>query len=124
VLLAWIRAALILAILLAGLATFSALRDRHPPHVEVAIVCIVAAALFAAVCGLTYIIPALGRATYTRAISLAEKIGAPEEALVLLELKYRRITREQAEETLASLRATAEQIRAEEERQDAAPASV
>jgi hypothetical protein len=51
------------------------------------------------------------RASYPRAVRLAEKLGLSEEGLVLLELAYGRVTEAEAQETLRTLRADAEELR-------------
>lgn len=115
VLIARLRGLLVLAGVAAGGAAYVTLTERRPDTV-VGVGLIAFALCVVVLFGATYIMPRVGRAHYDRAVALAEQLRMSEEGLVMLELKFKRITARQANETLASLRETGEQIKAEQER--------
>lgn len=59
---------------------------------------------------LSYTHASMQRATYERAVELAEKLKLPEEGLVMIELAYGRVTEEDAKATLEALRADAQEM--------------
>lgn len=58
----------------------------------------------------SYFVPGLGRASYARAVQLAEIAKLREESMVLLELHFGRVSKEDAEKALAELRAAEHEI--------------
>lgn len=107
---AWLQAALVGLCIVAAIAGLSVaiLQPSGARHVDWSRVAGgVAIALIGAVPAVlawwVQRIRGLGRASYERAVRIAEKIGMTEEGLVHLEVAFGRVTHEEAQETLHRL---------------------
>jgi hypothetical protein len=94
ILMAWLRAALFLAFILAVVFTIIAVADKKTPA---AIGLGVGGGLVIAAFCATYYIPFISRAGYHRAIELGRRVGATDEFLLMLEVEYGRKTAAEAD---------------------------
>ena len=100
VLVAWLRAALVVGALVAAVATIVAVA-RHDPLLAAAwaiLVVVLAAAYF-----VTTRWRALTHASYERAVQLGEMVGLSPEGRLMIEVAYGRMTAEQADAELEKL---------------------
>jgi hypothetical protein len=111
ILVAWLRAALIAAAVIALCGAFATLSDPRAhqssmPGYGLLAGGVLAVGTFIA----SYFMPGVGKAGYARARALAEKIGLKEEGLVIIEHRFGRISEAEAAETLKTLAETQAQI--------------
>jgi hypothetical protein len=109
ILVAWMRAILVMLAFGAAIGAIIAMTDRRPNMVT-GILLIIGALAAVGVFIWSYYVSGIGRATYTRAVKLAEVAKLSEEAMVLLEQHFGRVTPEEAARTLAELRAADEEM--------------
>ena len=116
ILLAWTQAALIvagIALIIVGLSLCGSNAPRHRPDPLVGGLC--AGAGLVALIG-TWGVGRLGfirRASYARAVQLAEHAGMSEEGLIMIEAAYGRISAEEAQAALNSMAEMEQAVRAE-----------
>lgn len=102
ILIAWLRAALFAAFILAIIFTIVAFAEKQTPA---AIGLGFSGGLAMAGFCLTYYIPFISRAGYQRALELSQRIGASEEIVLMLEVQYGRKTAAEADLELERLEA-------------------
>lgn len=106
VLVAWTRVALAIGAVAAVIVAIVMLNDPRTGGAKAALPAglLIASGLAAGFAfWWSYRLQGVGRASYARAVQLAEKAGFTEEALVLLELAFGRITQDQANAAIADL---------------------
>lgn len=111
-LVAWVRAALAVGAVAAVIIAIIMLNDPRHGGAKAALPAgiLIAAGLAAGFAfWWSYRLQGVGRASYARAVQLAEKAGFTEEALVLVELAFGRITQEQANAAIAEMQKDAKE---------------
>jgi hypothetical protein len=98
VLAAWLRGAGIAGMVVSLIALAVTASDRHGKQGMIEAACVFAVSL--AVTVFAFGSKALRRASYERASALGEKLGLSDEGRILLELKFQRITPDQAKAAL------------------------
>jgi hypothetical protein len=106
VLLTWARLGLFIAAITLIVAGCVAINDLRPA-MAIGIAQIVVGAIAAAAVIATFVMPMFTKASYERAVQIAEKVGMREEGLVMIELAFKRVSEEDAAQTLRELRSSA-----------------
>ena len=96
VLLAWLRAGLLVASVFAIISTFAIAGDVKPNKELVAVCAVISAVLVAACLAVNFMKP-FRQASYTRAKDLSIIMGFSDEAKVLVDLVYNVISEQEAE---------------------------
>jgi hypothetical protein len=99
ILVAWLRGAGIFCMLGSAFGTVVALGDRSGPSAALVPVGIFAVSLFVTVFAFAY--KGFRHASYERAVALGHELGLSDEGRILLELKFNKITPEDAKKALA-----------------------
>jgi hypothetical protein len=100
VLMAWLRAALLVGAVVCGIVAFAVMADGSGPWVVPAVL----AALCVGGIAVSYRVRPFRFASYERAVALAEKIGLSPAGNVMLELAFGNITQEEAAQALARIK--------------------
>jgi hypothetical protein len=96
---AWLRAALVLASVIACLLFLPGINDARL-NVFAKSVCVAIPALVIGLTVLAFTLKPLRRASYKRAVELARHVKFNDEGMIMLELLYGRITQEEADRAI------------------------
>lgn len=113
ILLAWIQAGLVIVGIVASVVSiglFSDAASRPRPDYGPAITCAAAGlGAFAAAWGIGRL-KCFRKASYQRAVQLAERAGMSEEGLIMIEAAYGRISAEDAEKAISEMTRTTREV--------------
>jgi hypothetical protein len=99
ILVAWLRAGLVLGTLLMLMGAFFSFIEKSP---IVSVLFVAAAGVLIAATVFSYRWSALTEASYERAVELANHLGLNKQGMLMIDIQYGRLTAEQAEAALAA----------------------